>query len=250
MLDTPASQSARYPAEDLARFRWHTGAEPRPIAPDEPCPVLFRDLGTAALARFLRRDLPRLAGPLSPITYYRTAAFQEPYVDHENIGRIVVLRPLALGVWHSGVPHVFIGPARPGIDRENVGFVPGAFDLAEVARRAGAMRTTAELREELGGRAYDELAREALAGLDRLEAELAATEVLAAPLRRRLQSRDAGERRRVREAMARAGLSEDDLCAAWHHLPRERRARIREALPLVSPGLDLAPPAISCGREG
>lgn len=248
MIETPASLAAPYPSEDLSRFRWHTGAEPRAIAPGEPCPILFRDLGTAALARFLRRDLARLAGPLSPITYYRTAGFREPYIDHENIGRIVVLRPLGLGVWHSGVPDVFVGPARPGIDRENVGYVPGAFDLEEVARRAEAMRTTAELREELGGRAYDELWGEALRGLDRLESELAAAEALAMPLRRKLKSRDSGERSRAREAMARAGLTEDDLCAAWHHLPRERRARIREALPEVN--LDLPPAVISAGHDG
>jgi hypothetical protein len=229
MLESPAS-SATYAGEDLSRFRWHTGAALRPLAPDEACPILFRDLGPAALARFLRGTLPRLAGPLSPITYLRTAAFTEPYVDHEGIGRIIVLRPLALRPWHSGVPHVFVSRAAPGVDTDAIGFVPGALDLAAVGRRAAAMRSTAELREELGGSAYDDLTRAELERLDRLDAELEATEILAAPLRRRLKERDAGERRRARDAMAEVGLTENDLCAAWHHLPQPRREIIREAL--------------------
>ncbi len=221
---------ASYAGEDLSRFRWHTGAALRPIGPEEVCPILFRDLGPAALARFLRGTLGRLAGPLSPITYLRTAEFVEPYTDHEVIGRIVMIRPLSLRPWHSGVPHVFVSRAAPGIDREVVGFVPGGLDLAGVGRRAADMRTTADLREELGGAAYDDVREAEIARLDRLQAELDATEAAAAPLRRRLQSRDAGERRRARDAMAAAGLCEEDLCAAWHHLPRARREIVREAL--------------------
>jgi hypothetical protein len=231
MLETPASfDTAAYAGEDLSRFRWHTGAALRPLRPDEPCPVLFRDLGPAALARFLRGTLERLAGPLSPITYLRTAAFTEPYTDHEAIGRIIVIRPLSLRPWHAGMPHVFVSRAAPGVDRTVVGFVPGGADLAAVGRRAEDMRSTAELREELGGAAYDDQREAELARLDRLREELDATEAVAAPLRRRLQSRDAGERRRARDAMAAAGISEDDLCAAWHHLPRARREAVREAL--------------------
>jgi hypothetical protein len=30
--------------------------------------------------------------------------------------------------------------------------------------------------------------------------------------------------------MGRVGLTESDLCTAWHHLPRERRGQIAEAL--------------------
>ena len=30
--------------------------------------------------------------------------------------------------------------------------------------------------------------------------------------------------------MARVGLTESDVCTAWHHLPRDRRAWIEEAL--------------------
>jgi hypothetical protein len=235
MLECPAAcGEVAYAEEDLSRFRWHTGAPLRPIAAEEPCPILFRDLGPEALSRFLRGTLPRLAGPLSPITYLRTATFREPYTDYESIGRIIVLRPLALKPWHSGVPGVFVSRAAPGVDTRIVGFVPGGLDLAAVGARAASMRSTAELREELGGAVYDGLVRESLDQLDRLGAELEATERAAAPLRRRLQSREVSERRRAREAMAEAGISENDLCAAWHHLPRERRVVLREAFARLS----------------
>src|SRR5438067_2245238 len=92
-------------ASTSLRLRWHTGATLRPLAPGEPCPALFRDVGPAALAVFLR----------------------------------------------------------------------------------GA-------------------------------------------LRRRPQSGDRAQRERARAEMERVGLTEADLCAAWHHLPRPRRAFIVEAL--------------------
>ena len=78
MLETPRSFRAtgeRVPTDDLSGFRWNTGATLRPIAPGEPCPVLFRDIGPAALALFLRGTLPRLARPRSPIVYMRTAEY-------------------------------------------------------------------------------------------------------------------------------------------------------------------------------
>src|SRR6476660_5579182 len=103
-------------ADDLSAFRWHTGATLRPLAPGEPCPGLFRDIGPLALALFLRGKLPRLAGPLSPIVYMRTADYVEPYTDFERTGRLVLLRPLALGPWHSGVPHIYVSRAGAGVD--------------------------------------------------------------------------------------------------------------------------------------
>src|SRR5262245_43147375 len=133
MRETPAASG--YPADRLAGFRWHTGADLRPLAPDEVCPVLFRDVGPEATALFLRGQLRRLAGPLSPIIYMRTEDYVEPYVDPERIGRLVFLRPLRLHVWHSGVPSIYVASARHLCDPETVGFVPGEVPLAEAARR-------------------------------------------------------------------------------------------------------------------
>src|SRR5437660_291858 len=76
---SPALRRSPYPADNLSAYRYHTGASLRPLRPDEVCPVLFRDLGPVALARFLRGQLRRLAGPQSPIIYMRTEEYVEPY---------------------------------------------------------------------------------------------------------------------------------------------------------------------------
>jgi hypothetical protein len=218
------------PADDLTRYRYHTGAPLRPLRPDEPCPVLFRDLGVAATACFLRGELRRLAGPLTPITYMRTEAYVEPYTDYEQIGRIIFLRPLLLQPWHSGVPAVYVARATRTADPATIAFVPGHLDLAEVAQLTADMRNTQELREALGGREYDEVVADTLHRLDGLENELKEAERQAEPLRRRLQSPVPGQRQSAQEEMARLGIAENDLCAAWHHLPRDRRTLILDVL--------------------
>jgi hypothetical protein len=166
----------------------------------------------------------------------RTADHVEPYTDYEKTGRLVMLRPRELGPWHSGVPHVYVSKARPGVDRTAVGFAPGEMSLAEVAHRLSGAATTDELREAFGGRAYDEAVAESLRQLDRLAEELAQSERLAEPLRKAIQSSDRGVRGRARDRMARVGLTESDLCTAWHHLPRDRRGWIAEALRRVAGG--------------
>src|SRR5262245_32186813 len=98
-------------AQNLARFRWHTGAEPFRVESDAAPALLFRDIGPVAMEQFLRGGLGRLAGPMTPITYLRTADYREPYTDHARIGRLVVLRPMELHPWHSGLPHIYIADA-------------------------------------------------------------------------------------------------------------------------------------------
>jgi hypothetical protein len=243
MHETPAafneapSGSPRYPLDDLSGFRWHTGATLRPVGQDEECPVLFRDIGPAALARFLRGRLPRLAGPLSPLVYLRTADYVEPYTDHERTGRLVILRPLLLHPWHAGVFRVFVARARLGIDRAIIGFIPGETPMGKAAGLVRDAASTEELREALGGRRHDEAVAESLVALDRLDKELARTEAQAVPLRRWLQSSERLQRERARTEMERVGLTESDLCSAWHHLSRERRGQIAEALARIEPRL-------------
>jgi hypothetical protein len=218
------------PVDDLARYSYHTGAPLRPLAADEPCPVLFRDLGLTATARFLRGELRRLAGPLSPVTYLRTEAYIEPYTDHERIGRLIILRPLLLAPWHSGVPHVYVARATRQADAHTIGFVPGHVTLATVAATCAELRNTGELREALGGREYDEASHDTLHRLEALAAEQEWDEQRAGPFRRAFQSHDRSCRERAREEMFRLGITENDLCAAWHHLPRERRVFLRNVL--------------------
>lgn len=228
MLEAPGETD--YPRDDLGRFRWHTGAELRPIARDEPCPVLFRDVGPKALLSFLAGTLERLAGPQTPITYLRTVEYQEPFVDHARTGRLVLLRPLALGPWHSGVPDVFVARATRTAPSGSVAFVPGAFDLRGVARLSAEVKDARELREALGGRELDARVEHERRSLVELVADLDVTEKLAEPLRRALQSAERVEREGARDAMRSIGLTEHDLCAAWHHLPAERRDFVRAGL--------------------
>ena len=214
----------------LARFRYHTGATLRPLQPGERCPVLFRDIGSRAMVRFLAGQLTRLAGPPSPITYMRTCHYREPYVDYERIGRLVFLRPMSLHPWHAGIDTLYVADgARLGA-ADSIGFVPGHVALADAAEALAEAHTVNDLRETFGGVAYDELIVDHRAALVALEAEVAATERVAEPVRRKLQSPDLVQARRAREALERAGVGEDELCTAWHHLSRERRARFRDAL--------------------
>ena len=119
-------------ADDLRRYRFHTGAELSPVLEEQGCPMLVRDLGFAALARHLRGTLPRLAGPLTPLLYMRTVDFTEPYTDYENIGRLVFLQPLALRPWFSGVRGVYVARATREIELSAVGFCPGDVPLSQV----------------------------------------------------------------------------------------------------------------------
>jgi hypothetical protein len=221
--------------EDLARFRYHTGATLRRLAQDEPCPRLYRDIGPEAMARFLAGRLERLAGPLAPILYSRTAAYREPYRDYEPIGRLVFLRPHELRPWFSGVADVYVASVRCDAGRVTVGFLPAHVEPGCAEALLEGVTSLAELRDALGGRLHDEAVAETRAGLERLNAELAQTEVLAEPLRQRLQSRIRTQAEAARQWMHRHGLDESDLCTAWHHLPRERRLRLRDALGPLDP---------------
>jgi hypothetical protein len=227
------------PDDDLSRFRYHTGATLRRLAPDEPCPRLYRDIGPEAMAQFLAGRLRRLAGPMAPILYSRTADYREPYRDYAPVGRLVFLRPQELRPWFSGVAQVYVAPASGDATTVTVGFLPADMGTARAESLLAGVTSLSELRDALDGRAYDEAVAETKVALDRLNHELRETEVFAEPLRRRLQSRDRAESDAARDWLAGNGLDESDLCAAWHHLPPERRARLRDALGVrAKPGED------------
>lgn len=246
MIETPLQYVERtsdapvgtgvHPAEDLRRFSYHTGAPITQIADDEPCPILFRDVGLEGMTLFLRGQMRRLAGPLSPVIYTRTADYVEPYQDFGRIGRLVILRPMELRPWHSGVPTIYVARSTRMPPADAIAFVPDDVPLATAAELAAPMRTHLELREALGGRDYDDRAEETLGRVAALTAELTESERYAAPLRRALQSADPRTRDRALEEMTRLGLSEGDVCSAYHHLTPERRAVLREVLPQVRLG--------------
>jgi len=209
---------------DLRRYRWHTGAELRRVDPDEPLEPLFRDVGTDALLLFLRGELRRLAGPMTPLTYTRTWRWREPYVDHEQTGRLVFLKPHALGPWHSGVEHVFVAPASVHVAPDALAYVPGDRSLEESASCLRDVRSRAELREAFGGTLYDERLAHDRARLIALHAERDESERRLRPLREALQR---GEPE-ARHTLDRLGISESVLCQAFHHVSRDARARILE----------------------
>lgn len=228
---TTTSQIRSRPLDDLARFRWHTGAEPTPVSPDSAPGLLFRDIGPVATAQFLRTGLRRLAGPMTPITYLRTADYREPYIDYGAIGRLVVLQPMKLCSWHSGLPHIYIAAAArmPGADA--LAFVPGGIDLHEATLRLDGVRTPDEAREAFAAADNAAARAEHLAHLDHLNTECAATERFARRLRIALQIGDTATRERLCECLSRHGFDESDLCSAWHHLKNERRELLKEMLP-------------------
>jgi hypothetical protein len=219
-----------FEGEDLSRFRYHTGATLRPLRPGESCRLLFRDIGPKAMAEFLRGRIRRLAGPFAPILYTRTADYGEPYVDHERIGRLVFLQPEALHPWHSGVPTIYVASIRQKVDLRTVGYIPGSLELRAAESRLKGVEDVQALRESLGRRLFDEQVADSLASLDRLNRELEESERRAEPLRRQFQSRNLEEAESARDWMTLHGVLETDLCTAWHHLPRDRRALLSEAL--------------------
>ena len=220
--------------QDLSRFRFHTGATLRRLDSAETCPILFRDVGPRALARFLRGELRRLAGPTSPILYLRTSAYEEPYIDYDRTGRLVFLLPERLGPWHSGVSQVFVASADHLVDPETVGFVPGDVPLELAGSMLADVRDIAGLRDAFGGRRYDEGRAESLERLGSLERECARAERLAEPIRRALQSGNRLQADDARAWMERCQITDHDLCAAWHHLSPARRQLLCEVLPAFS----------------
>ncbi|MEQ8785342.1 MAG: hypothetical protein RIC55_03550 [Pirellulaceae bacterium] len=217
-------------SENLARFRYHTGGRPTPLAEDEPCPLLFRDVGPGAMARFLSGELRQLCGPVSPITYLRTADYREPYTDYGRIGRIVLLQPRRATPWRAGIETVFIASRRTPVDADTMVFVPADVPLADAAARLAGARCREDVADLFGRSQYEEAARETLARIDRLQRTLAETEPSASRLRRLFQSAELRQRDSAREWMRRRSISESDLCTAWHHLPEERRRFLRETL--------------------
>jgi hypothetical protein len=214
---------------DLRRYSYHTGAPLRGLDPDEPCPVLFRDIGPQAMERFLTGQLTRLAGPLSPITYMRTADYQEPYIDYGRIGRLIMLQPLELSPWHSGVDSIYVARSTRMTSSESLGFVPGDVDLKQAQQVLMGAENIAELRDILGPKAYDQSLRDSVQRLRRLNESSTATDKAGALLLREALKSRANERREwAMDCMKEHSVTESDLCTAWHHIPDARRAALCE----------------------
>ncbi len=226
VFNDQSSTDASASRENLVRFRYHTGAQPLRVELDEPCPPLFRDIGPEAMQRFLVGRLRRLCGPVSPITYLRTAEYCEPYVDYGKIGRILLLNPRIVGPWLSGVDCVYIASGKTLVDPSSMVFIPDEIGVVFAAARLSQAKRRDEVAEVIGPAFYRDAIRETYHQLQSLLESQRASEQWLAPLRQRYQSMKPGERERVATWMERHAVTERDLCSAWHHLPIERRGRL------------------------
>lgn len=235
-MTTPRHPSSNHET-DLGRFRYHTGGQPTRLGPEDECPPLFRDIGFEAMARFLRGELHRLCGPLSPITYLRSADYREPYVDYGRIGRVMLLRPRDVNPWHSGIEAVYIAPRDTAIDSNSMVFIPAEIPLREAATRFTGINRRRDFADAVGPALYADMIQDSRGRLDELQRSHEEAERIAAPLRKLFQSMSEADREQAAQLMERAGLTEGDLCTAWHHLPDARRADITAALRTVSEAL-------------
>jgi hypothetical protein len=101
--------------------------------------------------------------------------------------------------------------------------VPTEWASTEGVKALADLTDPQAIRETLGGSLYDEHMAHLAANLHRLNVEQRASEKLARPVRRILQSGVLAKREALQRDMAQHGVSERDLCSAWHHIPRERR---------------------------
>jgi hypothetical protein len=208
---------------DLARVRFHTGASPRPLGDEEPCPPLFRDLGPLGMQRYLSGILRRLAGPMSPILYLRTARYAEPYEDAEEIGRLAILQPSRLTPWHAGYDQVFVAGAHMAPDPAHMVVVPTAWSFGVEAEHLSGLPDADAVREVIGRLVHRDMCEALLARTTSLIAAQEASEQRARPVRQMLQTGTPRQREQIRSSMREHGVSERDLCSAWHHVPTERQ---------------------------
>jgi hypothetical protein len=140
------------------------------------------------------------------------------------------------------VAEVYVACASQVPMRDCMAFVPTAWASAEGARVLDELPDPQAVREALGGRLHDEHLRDRAARLRQLCAALEESERLAQPIRKRLQSGSRAEREAVRRDMERHGIGERDLCSAWHHIPRPKRAALDDWLRARPGGEPWAPP--------
>ena len=207
----------------LRQYRWHTGADLEPVMLDEPIPPLVRDLGLDGMNLFLQRGLNRLAGPMTPLTYMRTAHYEEPYIDHGKIGRLLILSPREIEPWHSGVPEIYVADATNIAQPESLVFYPPHLPLVDVPKYVNGARNRNEFRESMGDGDYDDIVEDAKLRVRKLFDEAEENDRVLVKIRRDFQNGC----REIRDFLEEAELDESDLCTAWHHLPEERRDRLK-----------------------
>src|SRR5262250_2955704 len=118
--------------DTIARFRARTGRPYRahsagsPLAPDEPCPTLFRFPGAGPLHRALTTTLARLGPPESETLWLCENATAPAPGGAGLFGALAVLEPLALGAARHGTlggAHVYAAD-NVDVDPDGVVWIP------------------------------------------------------------------------------------------------------------------------------
>lgn len=238
MRETPAEYASRTgappPTSRITAKCTELGSSPRPLADDEPCPTLYRDVGPQALGAFLDGTLTRYGPEGTPWLYLRDATLPAFSRCADELGLLVFLRPLALGPWR-GNPGVWVSEPDRTPPRETVAFLPGGEEVRDVDPRLEDVPDAPALREALGAAAYDERVEAAKRALRGYLEEWAQAERVSRPLRAALDGPSTARVEETRALLAGAGLTEPDLRAPWYHLPRERRAQVLERLAGLAP---------------
>ena len=188
---------ARYRARSGRAYRAHPAGSP--LAPDEPCPTLFRWPGAGALHQALTTILPRLGPPESETLWLCENATAPAPGGAGQFGALAVLEPLALGAARHGTlgagAHVYTAE-NADVDPERVVWIPPRL-VAAGADPWDEIATAAEAQQALGPGWLDERAAvvDTLSSYLEELAELAASG--AAPLARPWCETDAAERARI-----------------------------------------------------
>jgi hypothetical protein len=153
MRETPDAYLRRtgapVPATDVSVAGPILGTRPRPPAPGEPCPTLYRDVGPQALAQFVRGEATQFEGRGSACAFLRDATLPAYSSCVEQFGALVLLQPLALGPWVSGQAGIWVSEAGRMPPHDVVAIVPAGVDLPDFDARIEMAATRSEYRERI-----------------------------------------------------------------------------------------------------
>lgn len=238
MRETPAEYASRTgappPASRITAKCTELGSSPRPLADDEPCPTLYRDVGPQALGAFLDGTLTRYGPERTPWLYLRDASLPSFSRCADELGLLVFLQPLAIGPWR-GNPGIWVSEPERTPPRDTVAFLPGGEDVHSVDGRLADVADVAALREALGGAEYDARVEASTRALRVYLEGWELAERVSRPLRAALDGPSTARAVETRALLASAGLTEPDLRAPWYHLTRDRRAEVLERLAGLAP---------------
>jgi hypothetical protein len=232
MRETPREFERRtgqpMPATDVRIAGELLGSHARPLAEDEVCPTLYRDVGPHALHAFLQGKLATLEGPDSLCIFMRDATLPGFSTVVREMGMLTVLEPLAMGPWFSGQSGIYV--AERGLMPRAIGFVPQVESIAEVDAKLEQVSDTETLREALGGVRYDEQVREAKNAVQQYLELWSQVEAQASAWRTLVGGHREALRTAALTALEREGVSENDLSVPLFSLPRARRSELAQKL--------------------